>query len=122
MGYAPITELITEVLKIKERVKKNAKWHKYEEKLICKIGEANSNSGIRSKGTRSIGNRLTNDVLSDVRHNNIANSTNSYVRSPKSTTQYVEDNDNANVSTNKTIGKPTYASIAKKGIKDIPIS
>ena len=122
MGYAPITELITEVLKIKERVKKNAKWHKYEEKLICKIGEVNSNSGIQSKGTRSIGNKLTNNVLSGVRHNNIADSTNSYVRSPKSTAQYVEGNDNANVSNNKTVGKPTYASIAKKGIKDIPIS
>ena len=62
MGYASITDLITEVLKIKERVEKNAKWHKYDKKLICKINEINPNSRDRSKRVSCDENTLNNNI------------------------------------------------------------
>ena len=117
MGYSPITDLITEVLKIKERVEKNAKWHKYEKKLICEINEINPNSRHPSKKVSRDENTLNNNNISDVRHKDTTNSTNTYVRIPKSTVQYVEHNKDADASTNDIISKPTYASIVKKGAK-----
>ena len=63
------------------------------------------------------GNTLNNNNISDVRHKDTTNSTNTYVWIPKSTIQYVEHNKDADASTNDIISKPTYASIVKKGAK-----
>ena len=117
MGYTPISDLITEVLKIKERVEKNAKWQKYDKKLICKINENNLNSGILTKKVGFDEKSSVNNKRNDNRHEDIDNGTNGHVQDTKSTNQYVEYNKDADASANITVHKPTYASIAKRGAK-----
>ena len=117
MGYTPISDLITEVLKIKERVEKNAKWQKYDKKLICKINENNLNSGISTKKVGFDEKSNPNNKRNDNCHEDIDNGTNGHVQDTKSTNQYVEYNKDVDASANITVHKPTYASIAKKGAK-----
>ena len=41
MGYTSISDLLSEILKIKERVEKSDKWRKYDNELIYKFDENN---------------------------------------------------------------------------------
>ena len=41
MGYTSISDLLSEILKIKERVGENDNWRKYDNRLISKFDENN---------------------------------------------------------------------------------
>ena len=41
MGYTSISDLLSEILNIKERVEKSDKWRKYDNELIYKFDENN---------------------------------------------------------------------------------
>ena len=116
MGYTSISDLLSEILKIKERVEKSDKWRKYDNELIYKFDENNPKNAFLDKEEESSKKSLNGRKRETVRFESNADSTNGYVRKGNDTINNNVRNskeqliESGSVNTNK----PTYVDEAKR--------